>query len=61
VVLTGQHAGGIRVTYRASGGAVVDTTLDRPRTDEVIAGLGVALSRRVCYLAGRHDLGRVAD
>ena len=29
------------MTYRASGGAVVDTTLDRLRTDEVIAGLPV--------------------
>jgi hypothetical protein len=28
--------------------------------DEVIAGLGVALSRRVCCLVGRHDSGRVA-
>jgi hypothetical protein len=48
------------VTYRASGGAVVDMTLDRLRMDEVIAGLGVALSRRVCCLVGRHDSGRVA-
>ena len=56
----GQHAGGIRVTYRASCGAVVDMTLDRLRTDEVIAGLGVA-QPRVCCLVGRHDSGRVAD
>jgi hypothetical protein len=37
----GQRAGGIRVTYRASGGAVVDTTLDRLCADEVIARLPV--------------------
>jgi len=37
----GQRAGGIRVTYRASGGAVVDTTLDRLCADEVVAGLPV--------------------
>ncbi len=37
----GRRAGGIRVAYRAGSGAVVDTTLDRLRADEVIAGLPV--------------------
>ena len=39
--MPGGVPGGIRVTYRASGGAVVDTTLDRLSADEVIAGLPV--------------------
>jgi hypothetical protein len=51
----GQRAGGIRVTYRAGGGAVVDTTLDRLCADEVIAGLPVREFR--WYEGRRHHSG----
>lgn len=51
----GQRAGGIQVTYRSSGGAVVDTTLDRLCTDEVIAGLPVREFR--WYKGRRHYSG----
>lgn len=51
----GQRAGGIRVTYRASGGAVVDTTLDRLCAGEVIAGLPVREFR--WYKGRRHYSG----
>lgn len=51
----GQRASGIRVTYRASSGAVVDTTLDRLCADEVIAGLPVREFR--WYKGRRHYSG----
>ena len=43
------------MTYRASGGAVVDTTLDRLCADEVIAGLPVREFRS--YKGRRHYSG----
>ena len=43
------------MTYRASSGAVVDTTLDRLWTDEVIARLPVREFR--CYKGRRHYSG----
>jgi hypothetical protein len=51
----GQRADGIRVTYRASSGTVVDTTLDRLSADEVIAGLPVREFR--WYKGRRHYSG----
>jgi len=51
----GKGAGGIRVTYRAGSGAVVDTTLDRLCADEVIAGLPVREFR--WYKGRRHYSG----
>lgn len=51
----GQRAGDIRVTYRAGSGTVADTTLDRLRTDEVIAALPVREFR--WYKGRRHYSG----
>jgi hypothetical protein len=51
----GQRASGIRVTYRASSGTVVDTTLDRLSADEVVAGLPVREFR--WYKGRRHYSG----
>lgn len=51
----GQRATGIRVTYRVSSGAVVDTTLDRLRADEVIVELPVREFR--WYKGRRHYSG----
>lgn len=50
-----QRAGGIRVTYRASGGAVVETIMGRLRTGEVIAGLPMREFR--WYKGWRHYSG----
>jgi hypothetical protein len=51
----GLRAGDIRVTYRAGSGTVADTTLDRLRTDEVIAALPVREFR--WYKGRRHYSG----
>lgn len=51
----GQRASGVRVTYRVGSGAAADTTLDRLRVDEVIAGLPVREFR--WYKGRRHYSG----
>jgi hypothetical protein len=51
----GLRTDGVRVTYRASDGTVVETTLDRLRAEEVFAGLPVREFR--WYKGRRHYSG----